>query len=283
VPTAHHPQDARRRQYHIGLGPGEVAPTILLAGDVDRAARIAETFDTLDLERRSREYRTFTGTRHGRPLTAMATGMGSDNTEIALVELAQIVDSPVLIRVGSTGALQPDIELGDLVISTGALRYESTSASYAPPEYPALAHPEVLLALVAAAHELGHRHHVGLTATLPGFYASQGRELPPFATRHPERANELARLGVLNMEMEASCLFVLGGVAGLRTGAVCAVYANRQTGDFIAPDLKRQAESAAIHTALGAVDILAAMDQRRDAAGAPLWHPRLAADRAGAD
>ena len=277
MPTtrAEHPQDARGRQYHVGLSAGEVAPVVLLCGEVERAGRIAEQLDHVSLERRNREYHTFTGTWRGHPISAMATGMGPDNTEIAVVEVCQLVERPVLLRVGSCGALPGHVSVGDLVISTGALRYESTSTCYAPMEYPALAHPEVVMALAAGAARVGHPHHVGLTASVGSFYAGQGRSFAAFPSRNQDRPLELTRLGVLNMEMEASALFVLGGLAGLRTGAVCAAYANRESGHFVTDGAKESAELAAICTALEAVDVLARMDSQRQDAGAPLWHPGL--------
>ena len=182
----------------------------MVVGDPTQAERVAGLFDGVRVSRKNREFTSFTGSYQGIEITVMATGIGCDNTEIAVIELCQLRFPLTVIRCGSCGGLQPDMEIGDLVISSGALRHESTSGSYAPPELPALAHPEVTMALAAAAHGTGHPYHVGLTATLPGFYGPQGRDLPPFSTRHPGRPAELARLGVLNLEMEASCLFGYG-------------------------------------------------------------------------
>jgi uridine phosphorylase len=110
------------RQYHIALGRGEVAEYLLMPGDPDRTARFATRLDSIELERRNREFSTVTGSYKGVRLTVMSTGMGADNIEIAVAEILAITDRPTFIRVGSCGGLQPDMALGDLVISTGAVR-----------------------------------------------------------------------------------------------------------------------------------------------------------------
>ncbi|MAG57240.1 MAG: uridine phosphorylase [Planctomycetes bacterium] len=258
--SAERVQDEDGRQYHIGLARGEVAPRILLVGDPARADRVAQRFDDVRLTRTNREYVTHTGTCGGRDVTVMATGMGPDNTEIAVMELLQCGEDPIMIRVGSSGALQAGIGLGDAVISTGSLRLESTSLGFVEEGYPALAHREVVLALVSAATELGEPWHEGVTATAPGFYGYQGRKGGAIPPRHPDLPERLAAQGVLNFEMEASTLFTLGSLGRFRTGAVCAVFANRSDNLFIAKGEKGPAEERAISIALRALDYLDAMD-----------------------
>jgi uridine phosphorylase len=262
---ANRPQGAAGRQYHVGLRPGEVATSVLLCGDTARAARIAARFDSVrrGFPRRHREYATWTGTYRGREVTVMATGMGADNTEIAVVELLACVERPDLIRVGSCGALRRDVALGDLVISTGAVRLESASLGFVDEGYPAVAHHECVLALVTAASRLGRRAHVGVTATAAGFYGWQGRDVAGLASRHRDLPGRLAGAGVLNLEMEASALFTLASMKGLRSGAVCAAYANRPANAFLDAAGRRRADAAAIGVALGALDVLAEMDAAR--------------------
>lgn len=261
------------RRYHIGLGPGEVAASILLVGDPARADRVAALFERVELERRNREYVTYTGTHQGRRLSVMATGMGPDNTEIAVVELCQLVENPTMIRCGSSGGLQPEVKIGDLVVSRAAYRLETTSLQFVGEGYPAAAHPEALLALVQAADEIGRRYHVGITATAPGFYGAQARDVPGFPPRHPNLVEDLARQGVLNLEMETSCLFSLASLRGFRAGAVCAVYAARPHGAFVTPEEKDAAEGRCIHVGLRALHLAAALEASRG--GRPLWHPGL--------
>jgi len=256
-------RDGDGRQYHIGVAPGEVAQRIILVGDPDRAGRVANHFDSVRVERHCREYVTFTGPLGGREVTVMGTGIGCDNTEIAVLELLQCVEQPTFIRVGSSGALQPHVEIGDLVVSTGAVRLESTSLAFVEEGYPAVAHHEVVLALVSAAKQTGATHHAGLTASAAGFYGWQGRKGLAVEPRFPDMPERLAKQGVVNMEMETSTLLTLATAAGLRAGAVCAVFANRPANRFIGPDEKAAAEARAIAAGLGAFDQLDAMDTAR--------------------
>ena len=132
------------RQYHIALERGELAEYIVLVGDPGRVAKVAAHLDAVELERSNREITTATGTYRGMRLSAMSTGMGTDNVEIVLAEVMEITDQPTFIRIGSCGALQPEIELGDLIVSIGAVRLENTTDFYVHPGYPAIAHRDVV-------------------------------------------------------------------------------------------------------------------------------------------
>jgi uridine phosphorylase len=263
------------RQYHIGLGPGELADFILLPGDPDRTAKVAARFDSVELEHRHREFASATGMYRGQRVSVVSTGIGTDNVEIVVAEILAIVERPTFIRIGSSGAIQPGMELGDLVISTGAVRLETTTSWFVHDGYPAVAHLEAVLALTEAAERLGHRHHLGLTATAPGFFGAQGRPIPHLPIRYPDLAQEMARQGILNFEMEASALLVLAGLGGCRAGVVCTVYAKRTTGDFVVGEAKDRAEAAAVETGLESLLILAEMDRQKQAAGVERWRPSL--------
>lgn len=263
------------RQYHIGLGPGEVAEYILLPGDQDRTTRIAERFDSIELQHRHREFASATGTYRGLRVSVISTGIGTDNVEIVLAEILAITERPTFVRVGSCGALQPEMGIGDLAISTGAVRLESTTSYFVHDGYPAVAHHEATLALIEAAESLGHRYHVGLTATAPGFFGAQGRPIPQLPIRYPDLAEDMARERVMNFEMEASALLVLATLARCRAGVVCAVYANRTTGQFVEGSTKDAAEAACIETGLESLLVMARMDEQRRAAGAERWRPSL--------
>jgi len=263
------------RQYHIGLGPGELAEYILLPGDPDRTGRIATRLDSIELENRHREFASVTGTYRDLRVSVVSTGIGTDNVEIAVAEILAITERPTFIRVGSCGALQPEMELGDLVVSTGAVRLESTTSFFVHDGYPAVADYEAVNALVEAAHRLGHRTHVGLTATAPGFFGAQGRPIPHLPIRYPDLAEEMARQRVMNFEMEASALFVLAGLASSRAGVVCAVYAQRSTGRFVEGAEKDAAEAACVETGLESLLILAEMDRQKRRADTARWRPSL--------
>ena len=248
------------RQYHIGLERGELAEYVLLVGDPGRVPKVASRWDSIELERSNREITTATGTHHGMRISCMSTGMGTDNVEIVLAEVMEITDRPTLVRIGSSGALQPDIALGDLIVSIGAVRLENTTDFYVHPGYPAIAHRDVVWALEAACRQLGVRYHVGLTATASGFYAPQGRAMRTLPVRYPELADELRRQRVANLEMESSELFVLAHLAGRRSGTIGAANAQRTDGTFLEGAAKEAAEARCIDAGLAGIHLLWQVD-----------------------
>lgn len=263
------------RQYHIDLARGELAEYILLPGDPERTERIAALFDSVELRRRHREFVSATGSYRGRRVSVVSTGIGTDNVEIVVAEILAVTQRPTFIRVGSCGVLQEGIDLGDLVITSGAVRLEATTSFFVHDAYPAVADYAAVAALVEAAHRKGHRAHVGLTATAPGFYGAQGRPIPQLPIRFPDLAAEMAAQRVLNFEMEASALLVLASLAGCRAGVICAAYAQRTTGRFVEGEAKERAEAACIETGLEALMILAEMDESVREAGIEHWRPSL--------
>ena len=263
------------RQYHIDLGPGELGEYILLPGDPDRIARIAERMDAIEVQRQHREFVSVTGTYRGLRVSAVATGIGTDNVEIVLAEILALVPHATFVRIGSSGALRPEIALGDLVITSGAVRLETTTNWYVHEGYPAVAHPEVVLALVEAGARLQLPTHVGITATAPGFFGPQGRPIPQLPIRYPDLADEMRRQGVMNFEMEASAVLVLAGLAGCRAGAVCGVFAQRALGTFADAEERVRTEARTIDIGLEALSVIAEMDRQREMAAAPLWRPSL--------
>jgi uridine phosphorylase len=263
------------RQYHIGLGPGQLAEYILLPGDPDRTAVIAERLDSIEVEHRHREFASVTGMYRGQRVSIVSTGIGTDNVEIVVAEVLAITERPTFIRVGSSGALQPEIAPGDLVITSGAVRLETTTRWFVHDGYPAVADYEAVLALIEAADRLGHRAHVGVTATAPGFYGAQGRPIRRLPIRFPDLAEEMARQRVLNFEMEASALLVLAGLAGCRAGVVCTVFVQRTTGEFPEGERMERGTAACVETGLESLRILAEMDRQKRAAGTDRWRPSL--------
>ena len=262
------------RQYHLAVTPDEVAETVLLPGDPNRVDLITDLWDESREVARRREYRTATGEVEGAPVSVTSTGIGAPSAAIAVEELAR-AGADTFLRVGSCGALQPETSVGDLVITSGAVRGEGATTAYVREEYPATAHDEVVAALVAAAERLGHDYHVGVTATTDSFYAGQSR--PAFGGYEPPDSEalleELRRAGVQNVEMEAAAVLTLASIFGLRAGAVCTVYADRDTGEFAA-----EGQTAAAETASLAASVLARMDERKRKAGVDRWHSGLSVD-----
>ena len=262
-------------QYHVGVGPDDVAGPVLLPGDPERVPKIAEAWDRAEEVASHREFRTVTGEYEGAPLTCTSTGIGSPSAAIAVEELAR-VGVETFLRVGSCGVIQPGVDVGDLVITTGAVRQEGTSDEYVREDYPAVADHEVVSALVAAAEELDYDYHVGLTCSTDSFYAGQGR--PGFggfeAAGADERVEELRAAGVLNFEMEAAAILTLANLYGLRGGAVCTVYANRVTGEFRTEGERRAGRCASL-----AARLLDEMETAKAEAGADAWHAGLSLSR----
>jgi uridine phosphorylase len=261
------------RQYHIDLAPGEVADHILLPGDPERVDRIADLLDRVEVRRQHREFHSVTGMHRGLRVSVVSTGIGTDNVEIVLAEILALVSRPTLVRIGSCGTLRADIALGDLVITSGAVRLEATTSYYVDEGYPAVADYAAVAALLEAAARTGRRAHVGLTATAPGFYGPQGRPIPQLPLRYPDLAARMAAQGVVNFEMEASAVLALAALAGCRAGVVCTVYAQRTSGAFIAGELRREAEDGLVATGLEALHVLAEMDEQRARSGELHWRP----------
>ena len=221
------------KQYHIACGPKDVATSVLLPGDPQRVEKIASLWDSAKEVAYHREYHTMTGTYQGTPISCTSTGVGAPALTIAVEELSRIgVEN--FIRVGTCGGIQKDTHVGDLVISTGAVRFEHASQEYVTLGYPAVAHYEVVAALIQAAKELKVPYHVGITASMDTFYCGQGR--PGYRNYFPSHNEHILKdmqmAGVKNFEMEVSCLLTLAGLFGKRAGAVCVVIANRVTNEF---------------------------------------------------
>jgi uridine phosphorylase len=264
-----------RRQYHLEVTPEDVADAVLLPGNPERVDKVVAFWDDHREVAHHREYRTATGEYEGTPISVTSTGIGSPSAAIAVEELAR-VGADTFLRVGSCGALDADMAPGDLVITTGAVRQEGTSDAYVREDYPAVADGEVVAALVAAAERLGYDYHTGITMSSDSFYAGQDR--PGFggyeAIGSDDLIEELRRGNVRNIEMEAAAILTLANLFELRAGAVCTVYANRETGEF-----RTEGENEAAETASLAVRLLAEMDRVKREAGVDRWHPGLTIDR----
>jgi len=262
-------------QYHLEVGPGDVAPSVLLPGDPDRVETIVGAWDDHEIRGSHREYRTATGTHSGTPISVTSTGIGSPSAAIAVEELAR-VGADTLLRVGSCGSIVPEAAVGELVITTAAVRQEGTSKEYVREDYPASADHRVVSALVAAAEELGYDYHLGVTCSTDSFYAGQSRPgFEGFEARDSEaNIDDLRQAGVVNFEMEAASILTLASLYGLRAGAVCTVYANRETGEF-----RTEGEAKAAECASLAVTYLERMDDAVEQSDSDHWHAGLSIER----
>jgi len=201
------------KQPHVLCEEGDVEDVALVPGDPGRVERIADQCDRVEEVARNREYRVVNAEYEGRPLTICSTGIGAPSTAIAVEELST-VGVETFVRVGTTGALQRGIEIGDMVVANGAAKDEGTTKRYENATVPAVADYEVLSALVDAAEENDEDVHVGPVATDDAFYAEG-----PYV-------DDWEAAGLLSVEMEAAAVFTLARRKGLRAGAICTVDGN---------------------------------------------------------
>ena len=202
------------KQPHLLIEEGDVHDIALIPGDPGRVDRIAAQCEDSETVAENREYKVVNAVYEGVPLTISSTGIGCPSAAIAVEELSR-VGVETVIRVGTTGALQRDIEIGDMVVATGAAKNEGTTRRYEDVEFPAVPDYEVLTALVDAAEENDESVHVGPIASDDAFYAE---------TDEYVEAWEAA--GILSVEMEAAAVFTLARRKGMRAGAICTVDGN---------------------------------------------------------
>ncbi|MCW2495253.1 nucleoside phosphorylase [Jatrophihabitans sp.] len=240
------------RQYHIGIAPGEVSSVALLPGDPFRVPLIADFLTDVTEVAHNREHRTMTGFYKGKLITATSTGMGCPSTAIAVEELAR-VGVTSFIRVGSSAALQPGIEPGDLLVSEGTLRNDGTSAAYAHPGYPAVPDLAIAIALRESAERLvagtGTAAYSGISACDDAFYAET-----------PEWISTLNSLNVLNVEMESAALYVVARLRGLRAGMICACSSNLVDGASLYDQKNSQLHDGWLRSIEAALDTAVELD-----------------------
>jgi uridine phosphorylase len=204
----------KRMQPHIMCGIGDVAKYVFLPGDPNRVRRIASFFDKAEKVAEYRGYITYTGETGGVRMSASSTGIGCPSAAIVVEELMKI-GTDTFIRVGTTGALQPGLQHGDIIVATGAVRSEGTSRNYAPIEYPAVASFDVVDALLKAAEELNIDVKYGLVLSTDAFYGD-----------NKEILEKYGKANVLSIEMEASLIFTISATRGMRAGALMVVDGN---------------------------------------------------------
>jgi len=194
-------------------GIGDVAKYVLIPGDPGRVETI---ISFLDESRKVADYRgfiTYTGSSDGVRISACSTGIGCPSAAIAVEELARI-GAETFIRVGTTGALQRHVEIGDIVIADAAVRADGASRNYAPIELPAVADFNVTAALLKAAKVSKRKIHFGLVLSSDAFYGDQ------------ENLKRWSKLNVLSVEMESSVIFTIATLKNLRAGSILAVDGN---------------------------------------------------------
>jgi uridine phosphorylase len=253
-------------QYHLQVEAGDVGDYVLLPGDPGRCAPIAAHLDGARQVASHREFTTYTGTLDGVAVSVTSTGIGGPSAAIAVEELVK-VGARTLIRVGSCGALDDGLRVGDVVVVQAAARGDGTPDHYAPSGFPAVADVDVVVALREAAAAAGHRCRVGVVLTNDAFYAELEPETFPLETQIRERWDAWTRAGCLAAEMEAATVLTVAAVRRVRAGAVLGVIDSPSQGLAGMPDPSRLPLDAAIEVAVGGLRRLIALD--RAAGGGP--------------
>lgn len=253
--------------YHLNLHPDQLADDVLLVGDPGRVDMVVAFFDRIEVQRQNRELITRTGYFHGKRITVISTGMGTDNMDIVLNELDVLANIDLktrmpkeqhrtlnLIRIGTSGALQPEIGVEDTYVATryalgldGLLYFYEKHAEVNETamrdafikhmDYPSnLPKPYVVEGSKELFDRLSEGYVQGITATAPGFYGPQGRTIR-MGLSHPEINHKMESFDyqgwrICNFEMESSALFGLGKMMGHNCMTICAVIANRVTEKF---------------------------------------------------
>lgn len=248
--------------YHVGFAAKalEGAKIAVLPGDPGRVEPLAHALGSnAHFIASHREYTSFLTDINKQPVLVCSTGMGGPSVAICLEELARMGITHI-IRVGTTGTIQEQVALGDVIIDKASVRLDGTSQHYAPLEFPAVADFSVTFALAQAAKAAGVPYHLGIAASSDTFWPGQER-YDSFTGYVPRRFQgsmaEWQALGVLNYEMETSALFVVAQALGLKAGAVCGVVAKRTQSESIAPpEVYARAFKFMVQVTQGAIEIL---------------------------
>ena len=258
--------------YHLNLLPEDIADTIITVGDPDRVATVSKYFDTIELKKGKREFVTHTGTLNNKRISVISTGIGTDNIDIVLNELDALwslrpatrtikkkLTSLNIIRIGTTGSLQPEIKVDDFLMSEYAVGfdsllhfYQSEEIQYTDIQQKIVKHTNWFqkksMPYVVAYDEslasklLSENVHLGFTATNVGFYGPQSRKLR-LEVQDPSLNDKLASfdyngLKITNLEMETAGIYGLAKLLGHKAVSMNCILANRPNGNFSKDPLK---------------------------------------------
>lgn len=215
------------KQFHIACAQGDIGRYCILPGDPGRVPAIAALFDDAKQIAYNREFNVWTGTLLGEKVTACSTGIGGPSASIAMEELHKC-GADTFIRTGTCGGIDLNVQSGDVVVATGAIRFEHTSREYAPIEYPAVANFDVTCALVQAAKNLGKSLKTGVVQCKDAFYGQHSPAKMPVSYELLNKWEAWKRLHVKASEMESAALFVVADALGCRCGSCFHVIWNQE-------------------------------------------------------
>lgn len=250
------------RQFHIHCVEGDVGRYCILPGDPGRCEAIAAHFDHPVHVGMNREYNIYTGTLLGEKVSVCSTGIGGPSASIAMEELHN-VGADTFIRVGTCGGIATEVMAGDVVVATGAIRFEHTSLEYAPIEFPAVADFGICMALKQASEALGYRTHTGVVQCKDSFYGQHSPEKSPVYYDLLQKWESWKRLGVLASEMESAALFVVAAALGVRCGSCFHVIWNQEREKAGLGQPMTEDTSGAIRVGIEALKTIIAEDKKK--------------------
>ena len=248
------------KQYHIACAKGDVGRYCILPGDPGRVPAIAALFDEAHLVAQNREFTTYTGTLLGETVSVCSTGIGGPSASIAMEELHKC-GADTFIRTGTCGGIALEVQSGDIVVATGAIRYEHTSLEYAPIEFPAVADLEISNCLVQATRNLGYPLHTGIVQCKDSFYGQHSPDASPVSYELKAKWESWKRLGVKASEMESAALFVVAAALGVRCGSCFHVVWNQEREAAGLDQNMSEDTTASVRVAVEALKILIATDR----------------------
>ena len=250
------------RQFHIDCTPEDVGRYCILPGDPGRVPAIAAYFEDAKKVAYNREFQVWTGTLLGEKVTACSTGIGGPSAAIAIEELHKC-GADTFLRTGTCGGIDLDVQSGDIVVATGAIRFEHTSREYAPLEFPAVPDFDVTCSLVEATKNLGLPLHTGVVQSKDSFYGQHDPSTSPVFYELQQKWESWKRLGVKASEMESAALFVVGAALGCRCGACFHVIWNQER-EAAGLDQKMSTDtSTSVQVAVEALKLLIQKDHEK--------------------
>ena len=247
-------------QRHLGVRRGQVGRYVILPGDPKRCEKIAAYLDGAEFIADNREFVTYTGYLDGEMVSVTSTGIGGPSASIALEELVR-AGADTFIRMGTCGGVDLDVQGGDIVIASGAIRMEGTSREYAPIEFPAIADFDVVQALAVASREAKKRCHVGVVQCKDSFYGQYEPKDKPVSWELENKWEAWKRLGCLASEMESAALFVAARYLKVRCGSVFLTAGNQERVLAGLPNPQTQDTSEVIRVTVDAIRRLIRSDK----------------------
>lgn len=252
----------QEKMFHLGIAQEDGAEYAILPGDPGRVPKIAALLDNPKPLAYNREFNTWHGTLEGTRVLVTSTGIGGPSAAIAAEELHNI-GVKTMIRVGTCGGMQLHVNSGDLIIPTGAIRFDGTSREYVPLEFPAVSDFFVTRALADSAQALGFGFHTGTVQSKDSFYGQHSPERMPCADELLYKWAAWKKAGCLASEMECATLFTVCAVLGCRCGCVLHTIWNQERAAAGLPNPEILDTGNAIRTAVNALKLLIKADKKR--------------------